>query len=112
MNRNHFSCLSQVGYILIGSASAGYYGYFLKHQDDFLIQWIILGISGLICLAIKNVFLYRSCHTLKFLWDVPLILLIWTLPLAPMHYGLSIVMMIIICSVLSVAITFHLLKLV
>jgi hypothetical protein len=112
MSRKSFGWLSLGGYTLMGSASAGYYGYFLKHQDSFLIQWIILGFIGCICLAIKNVFLYRSCHTYKFLWDVPIILLIWTLPLAPMPYGLSIVMMIIICSVLFVGITFHLSKLI
>lgn len=112
MKRKSFGRLSLGGYILMASASAGYYGYFLKHQDSFLIQWVILGISGCICLAVKNVFLYRSCHTFKFLWDIPLILLIWALPLIHMPYGLSIVMMIIICSVIFVATIFHLSKLI
>ncbi|GAB4073125.1 hypothetical protein GCM10028778_07320 [Barrientosiimonas marina] len=92
--------IARLGYILIGGAVAGYFGYYLPNKDAFIWEWLIMGILGLICLAYKN----SQVSNVKRLKAIGLdILFMIILPLIasiPLPYGLSIVLMAVIAGLL------------
>jgi len=86
-----------LGYISIMCASAGHYGYYLGSADALIYPWLIWLAPGIGLIGWKNFRLKKwGCVCL----DVVNILCMAWLPMFSLPYGLSIVGMIIFCSVL------------
>ncbi len=86
-----------LGYVSIMIASAGFYGYYLNHPDAIPYLWIVWAFIGIAITGYKHLRLKSwSCALL----DLFSILCMAWVPMMPLPFGLSIVGMIVLCSIL------------
>lgn len=88
-----------VSYLLLMTASAGYYGYYVDRADAMIIQWILLGAAGAALLCCKN---FRVRRWRCMACDLINCLCMALIPRIPLPHGLSILAMAVLCSMLSV----------
>lgn len=84
-----------IGYILMATSAAGYYGYYLKSKQLLWI-WGICFAIGLIFLGVANNYIYKRFHSKLVYLDILFCAFVWLIPLIKAPYGLAIAIMMII----------------
>lgn len=93
--------LALIGYTCLMIASAGYYGYYKPKEDSIIWGWVIFFLLGIVSLSYKNYMHYRQTQDKRILGDILVVLSIFYIPLIPLPNGLSILLMMAVCTTLS-----------
>lgn len=89
--------MAWLGYVSIMISSAGFYGYYLNHPDALPYLWLVWGLIGTTIVVYKN---HRLKNWCCWLLDFLNILCMGLIPMIPLPFGLSIVGMAVLCSIL------------
>lgn len=88
-------------YIFLMVASAGYYGYYRKSEDALIWTWLLLFIIGIALLSYNNYILFKKTRSKLIMVDMIIVLGIVLIPLVPSNFGLSIIVMFILTTMVA-----------
>ncbi|MTI96002.1 MAG: hypothetical protein FH749_11050 [Firmicutes bacterium] len=110
-NKTLLTNLSLIGYVGLLVSIAGFYGYYLPHDDAFLLPWLLIALFSSALLGYKNYKVYQATKSKLFLLDPIFTLVFLYLPsVISLPRGLSILLPILAgaaFALILVNLTFH-----